>query len=92
MPRLVTEKEIIPQVDESIILKKPESNDVDKKDTISDDLSIVDGEDTRNESDKSPQNGTIMKVPPLLEEPIPVSATECILKVWPSCIGICFAE
>jgi len=31
--------------------------------------------------EKEPLHGTVMKVPPLLEEPIPVTATECILKI-----------
>ena len=83
MPRLVTEKEIIPQIDESVILKKLVEVDESAKIELNPDDAVTEnnGEMERDDLEKEPINGTVMKVPPLLDESIPVSAAQCILKV-----------
>ena len=46
------------------------------------------GEDVNKEAEKdkdAPTNGTIMTVPPLLEENIPVTISQCVSKVKYSC-------
>ena len=79
MPRLVTDKEIIPQVDQNLILKKTEGENA--TDSTGDKVTEEEKDSKDEEKEKEPANGTIMKVPPLLEQSIPVLACECISKV-----------
>ena len=59
------------------------SNDYDKTNDNNKDDSNEDEKRKDDDKDKSGlTNGTIMKVPPLLEENIPITTSQCISKVW----------